>query len=102
MNDKENTICWKVGDLVSHDADSKAKNMLMRVIRIQKNGMYVTKYAFPESHFLKEIKVYGSFEKIPRYKKHYMIIQYKNELKYLHDPQLFGIDVNMVRIYGID
>lgn len=89
MNDKENTIQWKVGDLVSHDADAKRKEMLMRVVKIQKNGLYITKYAFPQ-----ELRYSGHTAK-------WVKQNWKNELKYLHDPQIFGMDINMIRIYGV-
>ncbi len=103
MNDAENTIDWKVGDLVLHDADSKEKRMLMRVIAIDKDALYVTQYAFPEKIIPNCLyRKYGTYDKIPKRVLTDYTKKYKNDKKYLHDPQIFGIDINMVRIYGID
>ena len=68
MNYKENKIDWKVGDLVIHDADAKRAYMLMKVVKIQKNGRYVTKYI---SNICRGL--------------------YKNDKKYLHNPLWFGL-----------
>lgn len=45
MNYEPNTINWKVGDLVIHDADKKTERMLMRVTNVIGNGRIETEYA---------------------------------------------------------
>ena len=69
---EENTVEWKVGDLVIHDADAKKPHMLMRVIRIRPDGQYVTKYI--DKRWVREPPI-------------------SNDKKYLHDPKRFGIQV---------
>lgn len=44
MNDPENTIKWKIGDLVIHDADAKNSRMLMVVTGFLMDERVVTKY----------------------------------------------------------
>ncbi len=74
MNDEPNIIDWKVGDLVSHDADAKCQEMLMIVVGIDSiNQLYITKYINP------------------KYTRCYEL--YKNDKKYLHDPARFGIKI---------
>jgi hypothetical protein len=67
---------WKVGDLVIHDADAKRADMLMVVIGHSRQGIYRTRYAFPDEQ--------------PRYWRHKV---WRNTLAPLHDPTRFGIDV---------
>lgn len=50
MNYEPNTINWKVGDLVIHDADEKAERMLMKVIAIFENGRIGTEYLTREGN----------------------------------------------------
>lgn len=77
MNHEPNTIKWKVGDLVLHDGDRKDASMLMKVVKIQKNGIYVTQY-------------------IGEYKR------WKNEVEYLHAPALFGVSAEETDIHKTD
>ena len=67
-----NTIDWRVGAIVIHDADAKRANMLMIVVKIQKNGLIQTKYLFPDGG--------KSTQKI-----------WKNRKEHLHHPIRFGI-----------
>ncbi len=85
MNYEPNTTVWKVGDLVIHDMDLKEKKMLMRVERRYVNGMYATTYFFPQAHYC---KLCG--HKTTRFNNKI----YKNDLKFLHDPRKFGIEVD--------
>ena len=73
-----NTIKWKCGDLVIHDADAKNSSMLMRVIGYGKEGLCHTRYAGPRRSNLDTREIW------------------KNELKYLHDPARLGITVDPV------
>lgn len=70
MNYEPNTIPWRHGDIVIHDAAAKEPRMLMRVQGIQRDGLYRTQY-------------------IDRRQKRTMWV---NDLASLHDPALFGID----------
>jgi hypothetical protein len=75
MNYEPNTTEWPVGSLVIHDADAKRADMLMVVTgRDEKTGEYLTRYAYPS--------------KVPR---HWRRKVWRNDVKYLHDPALFGI-----------
>jgi len=74
MNDPENIIIWKIGDLVIHDADAKTNKMLMEVTGFLKDGCVVTKY------ISKELK--------DKYKK---MNRWFNPNKVLHDPHNYGI-----------
>lgn len=67
-----NTIDWRVGAIVIHDADAKRYWMLMQVVKIQKNGLIQTKYLFPDGG--------KSIHKI-----------WKNGKEHLLDPKRFGI-----------
>lgn len=75
MNYEPNTHTWEIGDLVLHDADRKHTDMLMKVIGYTRDGLCRTKYInpFPLEHGFKRV--------------------YKNEIKCLHDPKRFGIEV---------
>ena len=75
MNYKPNTIDWKVGDIVIHDADAKKPRMLMLVIRVQKNGLIVTEYI---DENIRRLCLF-------------LQTKYKNDKKFLHDPKIFGI-----------
>lgn len=71
-----NTRHWQPGDLVLHDGDEKVAGMLMVVKGYdRKTGMCRTKYVHP-----------GYYECM---RKAAML----NELKFLHDPALFGVQV---------
>ncbi len=70
MNYEPNTIDWKVGDEVIHDADRKCADMLMVVLKVQKNGLILTRYKYPDRASNR---------------------RYKNEKFCLHDPARFGI-----------
>lgn len=84
MNYEPNIISWQVGDLVIHDADAKQEHMLMRVTGFTRDGLVKTMYHRPGK------------DMPPRQRKKV----WRNELKYLHDPNRFGIEVrnsNFVR-----
>lgn len=69
MKYPENTHHWQEGDLVIHHADAKQVGMLMIVIGYDKRGLVKTRYVDPK-----------------RSRKNYL-----NELRFLLDPQTFGI-----------
>lgn len=71
-----NTTRWRVGDLVIHDADAKRTDMLMVVTGCSRDGIYRTRYAFPEQQ--------------PRSWRRKV---WHNALAALHDPDRFGIAV---------
>lgn len=78
MNNKPNTIAWEVGDLVIHDADEKTAEMLMRVIETGcEFDMVKTEYV--------EDRAAKSSREMP---------YYLNDVRYLHDPLLFGISIS--------
>lgn len=88
-----NTRYWKIGDLVIHDVDAKRKDMLMQVIGYNRvTGLCITVYAFPslraeaECRGCSEQKQRSFMYKLSRQK-------YENELRYLHDPRRFGIEI---------
>ena len=92
MNYEANTIEWKPGDIVIHDADSKDHKMLMVIISVDDTGMAKSKYLnIDEIVPTCIIRKYGSFRHIPgRLLKEYREI-YNNDMKYLHDPAGFNI-----------
>ena len=47
-----NATQWRVGDFVIHDSDAKRADMLMVVIGCSHEGIYRTRYAFPEPTWL--------------------------------------------------
>lgn len=67
-----NTVIWRKGDIVLHDADAKEPHMFMVVIGKTRDGLYKTQYV-DKSHRRKI---------------------WKNELKYLHDVRRFGMEPN--------
>ena len=71
-----NTTRWHVGDFVIHDADAKRADMLMVVTGYSHEGIYRTRYAFPDEQ--------------PRSWRRKV---WRNTLEPLHDPSRFGIDV---------
>lgn len=71
-----NTRLWQVGDLVIHDADAKRADMLMVVIGCNRQGIYRTRYVFPDEQ--------------PRSWRHKV---WRNTLAPLLDPTRFGIAV---------
>lgn len=74
MNYEPNTRHWQYGDIVIHDVDAKQSNMLMMVIGYTKDGLAKTQYIHRVKHA----------DKV-----------YENELKYLHDPKLFAILIEL-------
>ncbi len=68
-----NTIRWRPGDLVIHDADAKRVDMVMVVIGYDRKGLCKTRYISDE----KNKKVW------------------ENDIMYLHPLSQFGI-----RLYG--
>jgi hypothetical protein len=70
MNYEANTIQWRKGSVVIHDADAKEPKMLMLVIGFTRDGWAKTQYC-------------------DRRKKRTV---YTNQMFALHDPQRFGID----------
>ena len=74
MNYEENTVDWRIGDIVIHDADRKEPWMLMVVVgRDEAKGL------------IKSLLVDQD--------RHHNLTIYENEKKYLHDPKRFGITV---------
>ena len=71
-----NTVQWKMGSVVIHDADAKREDMLMRVIGYGKDGLCQTRYIGPRRSNCDPRKVW------------------ENDIKYLHDPARFGITAN--------
>jgi hypothetical protein len=68
-----NTVRWKVGDLVLHDADAKKAEMLMRVVGYsEKTGLCLTRY-------------------VTQNERDKMV--YPNDVKFLHDPRRFAISL---------
>jgi len=80
-----NTIKWAVGDLVIHDIDAKRIDMVMRVEKVFKNGMILSKYYFPRKERCSHCgQLYKKQDNKP----------YRNHFKYLHDPRKFKIEVD--------
>lgn len=74
MNYEPNTTHWPIGSIVIHDADAKNASMLMKVLRYNREGLAICIYLRDEHRVIR-----------PK--------QYPNDLKYLHDPKRFGIEV---------
>ncbi len=90
MNYKANVREWKVDDIVIADLDSKKPFMLMAVIEI-KAGCYGTRYLYPGLIWDKHIDI--PFHLMPKAsQKHYGKLWWY-ELKDLHDPERFGIEI---------
>lgn len=70
MNDVPNTMHWRRGCLVIHDADAKREFMLMVVIGFTHDGVVKTRYVDGDRHGRKI---------------------YYNVMAVLHDPARFGI-----------
>lgn len=78
MNYQANTIHWRPGDLVLHDADAKTPEMLMVVLGYDRvTGECRTKYVKPDA----------MYEGCPGKRV------YRNWIESLHDPGRFGIPV---------
>lgn len=71
MNYEPNTRHWRKGDIVLHDADAKEPKMLMRVVGYTRDGLCKTQY-------------------VDKRRRRTM---WKNDTKYLHDPERFGITI---------
>lgn len=71
MIHEANKTRWKIGSIVVHDVDAKTERMLMRVTGTTATGLYITRYI--DQRVSKE--------------------RYENELRYLHEPARFGIEV---------
>ena len=69
-----NATPWRVGDFVIHDSDAKRADMLMVVISCSRQGVYRTRYAFPDEQ--------------PRAWRRKV---WRNRVESLHDPARFGI-----------
>jgi hypothetical protein len=69
-----NTHHWEVGDLVIHDCDAKQPYMLMRVVGYGRDGLCKTRYIEPK----RLSRMRGCF---------------RNELRFLHDPKRFNIEI---------
>jgi hypothetical protein len=75
VNYEANTIKWKPGDLVLHDADDKREDMLMVVLGYRCGGdICETVYLRPASR-----------DSVTRRQV------WSNEIRHLHDPKRFGI-----------
>jgi hypothetical protein len=86
MNYEANTIKWKPGDIVIHDADSKDHKMLMVILSVDDSGRAKSRYLN-----IQEIAGLGQKIAIPML-KHYKQI-YENDIKYLHDYARFDIAI---------
>lgn len=80
MNYEANTMRWKVGDLVIHDADAKRTEMLMVVLGYAKDGRCRTRYATG-----------NALNGDERRRKPAI---WENPISHLHDPARFGISVD--------
>jgi len=80
MNYEVNTIRWKVGDLVLHDADHKSAEMLMEVVGYTKEGKCKTKYISDRYHRSGNRKDRATMKNI-----------WVNSIEVLHDPARFGV-----------
>ena len=91
----ENGVYWKVGDIVIHDVDAKETKMLMRVVNIdKKTNLYHTMYLFPEKIVPNCLyRHYGNYDKIPKTTRMEFERIWKNDKKYLHDPDKFDIEI---------
>lgn len=78
MNYKPNTTQWKKGDLVLTDSDAKEPKMLMQVIGYTRDGLCKTQYVFK-----------GRKRTI-----------WKNEVKYLHNPEQWIPGASQWQGYG--
>jgi hypothetical protein len=76
MNYEANTIQWKRGDLVLHDADAKKPDMLMEVTGYAKDGRCATRYKTP-------CPMNGGRR-----------TRWLNSITVLHDPKRFGVSSN--------
>jgi len=90
----ENKTKWQKGDIVIHDADAKNHKMLMVVISVDDTGLAKSVY-FNISEIVPNciIRKYGTVEKIPKRILSQYTQTWENDIKYLHDPSLFGIKV---------
>jgi len=95
-----NTIEWKPGDIVIHDADSKDHKMLMVVrgiirYRNEDTAQWQSQYLNPEELIPHCVMVkYGSYERIPKRLTKQSREIWLNDMKYLHNPARFGIEIN--------
>lgn len=71
-----NATQWRVGDFVIHDSDAKRADMVMVVIGCSRQGIYRTRYAFPDEQ--------------PRAWRRKA---WRNTVESLHDPAIFGIGI---------
>lgn len=69
MNYEPNTIQWRRGAIVIHDADAKEPRMLMRIMGFNRAGLAKCQYVHPDR---------------PRK-------LYTNGIEFLHDPTRFGL-----------
>ena len=96
MIHEANTTEWQVGDIVVHDVDSKDHKMLMVIIGEKMEGttrILRTQYLNPMEIVPNCIKRAYIGKEIPKRKisRYYNI--WLNEIKYLHDPAIFGIEI---------
>jgi hypothetical protein len=77
MNYEPNTIKWKPGDIVIHDADAKSEEMLMRVIGYAKDGRCIT--------------VYNRKAAMNGENRRRRPTRWENPITHLHDPARFGL-----------
>lgn len=73
MNDPENEVEWKIGDIVIHDADFKGPRMLMRIVGRSRKHPGLIRSVYLDRNISRSI--------------------YENEKKYLHDPRHYGIEI---------
>ena len=92
---EENKINWGLGSIVIHDSDSKDHKMLMVVT----GGIKVADEVILETEYLNPMEIvpncikrqYG--DDIPKKIMSHYTKGWLNEIKYLHDPARFNIEV---------
>ena len=93
MIHEENKTKWQKGDIVIHDIDAKEHKMLMVVLSVDNTGLARTQYFNIRELVTDYIRKYGSFEKIPFSKLNKYLEVWLNDVKYLHAPIRFGIQI---------
>ena len=97
MGYPRNTREWTVGDTVIHAGDAKEARMLMRIVKIKKDGDRVCKYLCPEQIVPSDLlRKYGSYEAIPKSKRADYECDWVNDLGPLLNPRDFGIEIPML------
>mgnify|MGYP001289180792 CR=1 FL=1 len=95
MIHEENKINWGLGSIVIHDSDSKDHKMLMVVV----GGIQTDDVIMLETEYLNPMEIipnclkrqYG--DDIPKKIMSHYTTRWLNDIKYLHDPARFNIEV---------